>query len=116
MNLLTKFASRKLAAMPIGAGILQYLISVGVPPDYATAFAAAITIALIAGQTWVDVTAAKATGQKPDLETIARAAVDAYGKVAAGEKLTAEQVVEAIKNSGFMSPVVVTPPEQKKSN
>lgn len=116
IELLTKFASRKLLAMPIGAYVFQWLVGAGIPANYALAFAAVITVGYIGAQAWYDVTALKAQGQKPDLETLFKAAVDAYGKVAAGEKLTAEQVVEAFKNSGLMSPVIVPPAEPKKPN
>jgi len=115
IELITKFASRKLLAMPVGAGILQYLISVGVPPDYAAIFACVITVALIAGQAWVDVTAAKQAGAKPDLATVAGAVIGAAAEVQAGKIPTAEEIVQAIKNAGLMSPMLPPPKPEKPS-
>ncbi len=119
LELLTKFASRKLLAMPVGAGILQYLISVGVPPQYAAIFACIITVALIAGQAWVDVSAAKATGQKPDLATVAGAVVQAAGDVAAGKLPDAAEIVALLKQefeSGAIKlPVLHVPTDPKKT-
>jgi len=125
MNLepITKFLSRKLASIPIGAYVFQWLLPIliqaGVSPEsaalYAGGFAGAVTIFYIGAQAYYDVVSLKSKGAKPDLETIAKAAVDAYGKVAAGQTLTAEQMIEAIKNAGLMSPVLPPPKPEKPS-
>lgn len=119
IELLSKFLSRRVAAVPIGAAVLQYLISVGVPPHYATAFAAGVTVILIIALAWEDVTKAKAAGQKPDLATVASAVVQAAGEVEAGKLPDIAEIVALIKKeieSGAIKMPLAIPPPEKKPN